>query len=191
MDKKHNIVHRKVIAVKRQFVRGFIDGSLSTLGVVIGASGAEISVIIAAGVGGVANGLSNIFGAFTAEKIEEQMQLLKIEKAMLKDLKETEIHRDVRRKVLKKSLIDGISTIFGSVVVVIPFLLALIFKAEAYLATLSSMMMTTLSLGIVGLYLGKLSKENLAISFAKMAAFGIITALISLMIEKGVHIAFE
>ncbi len=176
--------------MERQLVRGFIDGSLSTLGVVIGASGAEISVIIAAGIGGgVANGLSNIFGAFTAERIEEEMQLLKIERAMLKDLKKTEIHRDARRKVLKKSLIDGISTIFGSVVVVIPFLLTLIFKAEAYLATLSSMAVTTLSLGIIGLYLGKLSKENLVISFAKMATFGIITALISMMIEKSVHIA--
>ncbi len=176
--------------MKRQLVRGFIDGSLSTLGVVIGASGAEISVIIAAGIGGgVANGLSNIFGAFTAERIEEEMQLLKIERAMLKDLKETEIYKDVRRKVLKKSFTDGASTIFGSVVVIVPFILALLLKAEVYLATLSSIAITTLSLGIIGLYLGKLSKENLVVSFAKMAAFGIVTALLSMMIEKSVHFA--
>ena len=86
--------------MERQLVRGFIDGSLSTLGVVIGASGAEISIIIAAGIGGgVANGLSNVFGAFTAERIEEEMQIVKIERAMLKNLKETEIYKSVRRKV--------------------------------------------------------------------------------------------
>lgn len=176
--------------MERQLVRGFIDGSLSTLGVVIGASGAEISVIIAAGIGGgVANGLSNVFGAFTAERIGEEMQLLKIERAMLKNLKETEIYRDVREKVLKKSLMDGISTIFGSVVVIIPFLLTMIFRPEAYPTTLLSIAITTLSLGIIGLYLGKLSKENLVISFSKMAAFGIITALVSMIIEKSVHIA--
>ena len=176
--------------MERQLVRGFIDGSLSTLGVVIGASGAEISIIVAAGIGGgVANGLSNIFGAFTAERIEEEMQILRIERAMLKNLKETDIYKNVRRKVLKKSLADGASTIFGSVVVIIPFILALLLRVEVYLATISSIAITTLCLGVIGLYLGKLSKENLALSFAKMAAFGIVTALLSMAIEKSVHFA--
>ncbi len=174
--------------MERQLVRGFIDGSLSTLGVVIGASGAEISVIIAAGVGGgVANGLSNIFGAFTAERIEEEMHLMKIERAMLKDLKETEIYRHAKREVLKKSILDGISTIFGSITVIIPFILALVFKDWTHLAPLSSALITTVSLGIIGLYIGKLSKENLILSFAKMAVFGIVTALLSMIIERSVH----
>ncbi|WP_290899845.1 TIGR00267 family protein [Ferroglobus sp.] len=176
--------------MERQLVRGFIDGSLSTLGVVIGASGAEISIIIAAGIGGgVANGLSNVFGAFTAERIEEEMQIVKIERAMLKNLKETEIYKSVRRKVLKKSLIDGVSTIFGSVIVVLPFFFALVLNASPFFATLVSIALTTVALGLIGLYLGKLSKENLAISFAKMAAFGIVTAFLSMLVEKGVHFA--
>ena len=176
--------------MERQLVRGFIDGSLSTLGVVIGASGAEISIIIAAGIGGgVANGLSNVFGAFTAERIEEEMQIVKIERAMLKNLKETEIYKSVRRKVLKKSLIDGVSTIFGSVIVVLPFFFALVLNASPFFATLVSIALTTVALGLIGLYLGKLSKENLALSFAKMAAFGIVTAFLSMLVEKGVHFA--
>ena len=67
----------------RYIVRGLIDGSLSALGVVIGASGsADASVIIAAGLGGgIANGLSNILGAFTAEKATLERERIQKKKA--------------------------------------------------------------------------------------------------------------
>ena len=64
----------------RYIIRGLIDGSLSTFGVVIGASGGDVSIIIAAGIGGgVANGISNILGALTAERaILEGKRSLKV-----------------------------------------------------------------------------------------------------------------
>ena len=97
---------KKVVASKHQkryLIRGFIDGVLSSLGVVIGAStaiGATVgsnnataasAIIIAAGIGGgIANGLSNILGASVGEKLVKEIELGEIEKAI--DRKSTRLN---------------------------------------------------------------------------------------------------
>ncbi|WP_456369499.1 TIGR00267 family protein [Geoglobus sp.] len=175
--------------MERQFVRGFIDGALSVLGVVIGASAGNLDVIISAGIGGgVANGISNIFGAFTAERVEEEKEFRKIERSMLVELRDTELYREVRRRVMVRGLVDGISTIFGSVVPVFPFVLAYFLGMSIRTALILSVSLTAISLGLIGLYYGRVSRENLVISCAKMVLMGLFTALISVGIERGVHI---
>lgn len=174
--------------MERQFVRGFIDGALSVLGVVIGASAGQIEIIISAGIGGgVANGISNVFGALTAERVEEEKEFQKIEKSMLVGLRETELYKTVRRRVMVKGLADGFSTIIGSIVPVFPFILAFILDFSARLALIMSVSFTAVSLGIIGVYFGKVSKENIMVSSAKMILMGLVTALISFGIERGIH----
>lgn len=97
----------------RYVVRGLIDGSLSTLGVVIGASGGETSIIIAAGIGGgIANGISNILGALTAERaiIEEERE--KKEKSLLignGNLKGTHEYQYKLNKTMYSGTYDGLN----------------------------------------------------------------------------------
>ena len=68
------------------FVRGIIDGLLSTLGVVIGASSADKAIILAAGIGGaVANGVSNFLGAFSSEEYKGYLEIQKLENAIESD----------------------------------------------------------------------------------------------------------
>ncbi len=174
--------------MERQFVRGFIDGALSVLGVVIGASAGQIDIIISAGIGGgVANGISNVFGAFTAERVQEEREFQKIEKSMLVELRETELYKTVRRRVMIRGLVDGISTVIGSIVPVLPFILAFIIGFSAYLALAMSVSFTAISLGIIGIYFGRISKENIIVSSSKMVLMGIVTAIISFGIERGIH----
>ncbi len=175
--------------VERQFVRGFIDGALSVLGVVIGASAGNLDIIISAGIGGgVANGISNVFGAFTAERVEEEKEFRKIEKSMLVELRDTELYREVRRRVMLRGIVDGISTIFGSMVPVFPFIAAYVLGTSVRSALIMSVTLTALSLGMIGIYYGRISRENLVISCVKMVLMGLVTALISVGIERGVHI---
>ncbi|WP_048093102.1 TIGR00267 family protein [Geoglobus acetivorans] len=174
--------------MERQFVRGFIDGALSVLGVVIGASGGQLDIIISAGIGGgVANGISNIFGAFTAERVEEEREFRELEKSMLVELRETELYRKVRKRVMLRGIVDGISTILGSIVPVLPFILAYFLDFSVQLALIASVTLTALSLGVLGLYFGSVSKENLAVSSAKMVLMGLVIAIVSIAIERGIH----
>ena len=103
------------------FVRGIIDGLLSTLGVVIGASAADKAIILSAGIGGaVANGVSNFLGAFSSEEYKGQLHIQKIEEAMLsRGIEESEIGKSMKKERIKAGLLDGSSTIIGGFIPVL------------------------------------------------------------------------
>ncbi|ACX72399.1 protein of unknown function DUF125 transmembrane [Methanocaldococcus vulcanius M7] len=170
-------------AETRYIVRGLIDGSLSALGVVIGASGsADASVIIAAGLGGgIANGLSNILGAFTAEKASLERERIQKEKSLLKKsgyLKKSVIYQKAIRETMICGLIDGISTTIGSALPVVPFFVFDI-KTALYVA----IGITITILFILGVFIGKISRENVIISGIKMVVGALVVAMLCFLIE--------
>lgn len=162
------------------FVRGLVDGSLSTLGVVIGASTGPSNIILAAGLGGtVANGISNILGAFSAEKATVYEKLKNIEKAMIeKDLKGSFLQKKAESNVVKAGLIDGGATILGGAIPVVPF----VFLSQS-VALLVSVLLVLILLFFLGVYLGKLSKENLLFSGIKMVVYSLIIATMAYIIQ--------
>ncbi|ABO35216.1 protein of unknown function DUF125, transmembrane [Methanococcus maripaludis C5] len=167
----------------RYVVRGLIDGSLSTLGVVIGASGGETSIIVAAGIGGgIANGISNILGALTAERamIEEERE--KKEKSLLignGNLKGTHEYQYKINKTMYSGTYDGLSTCLGAVIPVIPF-----FVFDPGFALIIAVALTLLILLGLGIFIGKLSRDNLITSGLKMVLGGVIVAVICFVVEK-------
>ncbi len=171
----------------RYLIRGLIDGSLSTLGIVIGASIAiglspeATRIIVAAGIGGgIANGLSNIIGAFAAEKTVAHKELERVERAMLKRgaIKNSELHRETEKRILSSSAIDGLATIGGSVIPVLPF-----FILPALQALEWSVAVTLALFFFLGIYIGRISRENLALSGFKMVLFAGATAGIAALIK--------
>lgn len=167
----------------RYVIRGLIDGSLSSLGVIIGASGGEVSIIIAAGIGGgVANGISNILGALTAERAILESIRASQEKVLLRkegSLKSSTMYREALNKTTVSGIWDGLSTIFGSIIPITPFLFL-----PKDLAIYSAIIITMAILFILGIFIGKMSRENILISGIKMALIGLIVALISFAIEN-------
>ena len=167
----------------RYIIRGLIDGSLSSLGVVIGASGGDVSIIIAAGIGGgVANGISNILGALTAERAILEGKRSSQEKVLLKEegsLKKTSFYKEALNKTAISGIGDGVSTAFGSIIPVLPFLFL-----DKQMAMIVAILITLLILFILGIFIGKISKENLVISGFKMVIGGLLVAIISFIIEQ-------
>ncbi len=171
----------------RYLIRGLIDGSLSTLGIVIGASIAiglsqeAARIVVAAGIGGgIANGLSNIIGAFAAEKTVAHKELERIERAMLKRgaIKNSGLYRKTEKRILSSSVIDGLATIGGSLIPVLPF-----FVLPALPALEWSVAVTLALFFSIGIYIGKVSRENLALSGFKMVLFAGATAGIAALIK--------
>lgn len=163
----------------RYFIRGLIDGSLSTLGIVIGASIASPIVIISAAVGGaVANGFSNILGAFSAEYAIRYRSFRELERHMLKDLEGTQLDEKTKKDIQKSGFVDGGSTMLGGVVPILPFLF--LAPAQALLVSIAAVVILMLMLGIV---IGRISKENLVWSAAKMVIFTAATAAVLLVIQ--------
>ncbi|MEF8879315.1 MAG: VIT1/CCC1 transporter family protein [Candidatus Thermoplasmatota archaeon] len=180
--------------LSRYLVRGFIDGILSSLGVVIGASAAigltttqeTLSVIIAAGVGGgIANGFSNILGASVGEKIVKEIKLTEIERAMLtkRGLKGTSIDKELEEKILKSGIYDGIATFGGALIPVSPFIIGSFFTAETSILLYVSITLSLCLFFILGVYVGRLAKESMILSGLKLVTFGVITAVIATLIR--------
>jgi predicted membrane protein (TIGR00267 family) len=82
---------------RRLFVMNAFDGTLTIMGVVIGAHFAGVinpHVIITAGIGGsVAMGISGVSGAYLTDRAERKRDLRKLEMAMLKNLEDTHYAR--------------------------------------------------------------------------------------------------
>jgi len=162
--------------------RGMMDGTLSTLGVVIGATGAPPEVIIAAGIsGGLANSFSNIFAAFTSYETELMIDINSIKGAMLrKDMENTEVYEEGKQEVNKQSLADGVATAFGALVPVTPY-----FFFPSHLSVFIAVFLTSLLGLFVGLVMGKISKRSLIKSGIKMAISAIVVGIISALVQSG------
>lgn len=168
--------------------RGAIDGSLSTLGIVIGAISASPKVVIAAGLsGGVANGLSNMFAAVSAEKTEMLTDLSDIEDAMLKDdLRDTVLHEVKNKKVRLRGFVDGISTILGALIPVTPY-----FFAPANVAVLMAIFFTSLLSFFLGFAMASVSGRNILKIGVKMAIIAIMVAIICTVVQQAIEIGFR
>jgi len=181
---------------KRYLIRGFIDGVLASLGVVIGASTAigatnttaATSIIIAAGIGGgVANGLSNILGASVGEKLVKEIELGEIEKAMLKkggDLHGTVIDEQLNQTLLSSALYDGFATFIGSIIPVLPFIFGSFLLIADIISLYSSIVISLALFFVLGIYIGKIARERMILSGLKLVTFGIITVIITTMIRN-------
>ncbi len=163
------------------FLRGFIDGTLATLGIVIGALSASPPIIIAAAVGGtLANGISNILSAFSSEGAARYAELRALEKAMVARRMEGNVfaEREIRKESLKAGLSDGAGTIAGGAIPIVPFVVM-----PDFYPFFTAVGLVTIILALVGIYLGRLSKKNLAFSAVRMVIFALAIAAAVYFVE--------
>jgi predicted membrane protein (TIGR00267 family) len=167
-----------------KLLRGFMDGALSTLGIVIGAYAAAGPVIIAAAIGGtLANGISNALSAYSASEAEQYSEMRSIEDAMVaRELKGSAIERKIRRDNLLASVADGMATLIGGAFPILP---------QLFLKPPQSMFLAAglviLIIFLIGIYLGKVSRRNILLSALKMAFFGIVIAGVVYLIQSMIN----
>jgi len=166
--------------MRGSFLRGLLDGALSTLGVVIGAYAAAPSVIIAAAVGGtIANGISNTLSAFSAAGSEQYRQLRSVEKAMVsRQLKESILDQRIGRRTMLAGAVDGVATMIGGALPTIPYVFLPRLQAMGL-----SIGLVVLTAAVAGVYLGRLSRRNLLLSALKMAIFAVVVAAVVYLVQ--------
>ncbi len=113
---------------RRYFVMNAFDGSLTTLGIILGTALAQVQsprIIIGAGVGAsLAMGMSGFFGTYMTERAERTRKLKKLERAMVTNLDET-VWDDASSFVsIWAAAVDGLSPALTAMIAVIPFMVA-------------------------------------------------------------------
>ena len=171
---------------RRYFVMNGFDGAMTAFGIILGSWIAGVSnptVIVLAGLGAcLAMGLSGFFGAYMAERAERERHLKELEKATHNhvDPIQYEASRFVEFYV---ALIDGLSPTLTAIISIIPFILVSAGWMSIGDAYIVSMILALITLFLLGIYLGKISKENSWLYGVAMLIVGAFTALIIFFIQ--------
>ena len=171
---------------RRYFVMNGFDGAMTVFGIVLGSWIAGVSrseIIVLAGLGAcLAMGLSGFFGALMAEKAERERHLKEMEVDTNNHV--DPIHYDAARFVtFYVAFIDGLSPALTAVISLTPFFLVsaeLMVIGNAYVISLALSLAT---LFLLGIYLGKVAKENGWLYGVAMLTVGAFTALMIFLIQ--------
>jgi TIGR00267 family protein len=176
--------------MSRYVALGTLDGILAVMGVTLAASGVasagglEISnfAIGLTGLsGGIALAMSNAFGSFIGERAEEARTLRELEEKMMLnegDLDETIIYKQAKRRIYMSMFTHGFSSFIGSFVPVMPFLLI----QDKITATITTVVLCFVALIILGLYLGKVSRDSLLRVSFEIVLIGVLISVVSFII---------
>jgi predicted membrane protein (TIGR00267 family) len=166
---------------RRYFVMNGFDGAMTVFGIVLGSWIAGVSkpeIIILAGLGAcLAMGLSGFFGAYMAEKAERERRLKEMEEATNNNVNPIQ-YKAARFIEIYVALIDGLSPALTGISSLIPFILASagwMCIGNAYTVSLA---LSLAMLFLLGIYLGKIARENGWLYGIAMLMVGAFTALI-------------
>jgi len=169
----------------RYFVLNGFDGILTVLGVIIGSyiTGTEISNVLIGGFG-AATGLffSGLSAAYITERAQRTKELNKVEEHMKTDLSGTKKEKEVKESIKKTSIINGVSPLLFSTIVLSPFIAGKF--VEIGLVYEISFVISLISLAVLGAYLPEDNRLKIKSAVWMILAgigVGIVTALISMI----------
>ncbi len=167
---------------RRYFAMNAFDGVLTIIGVLMGNYAAHVrdaKVVIVTGFSTcMAMGISGLWGAYLTESAERKRDLDDLENHTLTDLSNTKIGRASRVAVVVVALVDGLAPFLAALVVLLPFFFSGLLD-DIVVSYYASLGMALVVLFAVGAFLGKVSKQNLIISGAKMIGAGLVSILLS------------
>ncbi len=134
--------------------------------------------------GGIALALSNAFGSFIGERAEEVRSIRELEQKMMLEegkLDDTHIHQQAKKRIYMSMFTHGFSSFIGSFVPVVPFILI----SDRINATICTVILCFVALVILGVYLGKVSRESLLKTSVEIMLIGVLISVVSYLIGGG------
>ena len=167
---------------RRYFVKNGFDGSMTMLGIIVGSWVVGVThpeIVVTAGLGAcLAMGISGLFGAYMTERAERKRDLKTLENAMVTKLDGSVITDASTFVSLFAAIVDGGSPMLTAIVSLSPFILTLYGFVAIENAYLVSFTLTLVTLFMLGLYLGKIAKENAFLYGIQTLIAGVITVVI-------------
>jgi len=138
-----------------------------------------MGVILTSGIAMMVSGFS---GTYMTESAERNRSLNELEDAMLVNLDDTLYGRASRFVSAFAALVDGSAPFIAALPSLVPFLMVPgMFSIETgYMASVAASLTTLFTLGV---YLGRISGENILVYGLKMVVAGAVVALIALVLN--------
>jgi predicted membrane protein (TIGR00267 family) len=172
---------------RRYFVKNGFDGSMTMLGIIVGNWVANVTkpeiVVLTAGLSTcLAMGISGISGAYMTERAERKRDLKDLESAMITKLDDCVISDATRFVSFYAALVDGGSPTITALISLAPFFLLLQGLIAVQVAYIASLALTLVTLFTLGMYLGKIAKENALLYGIQTLLAGVATVAIVLLL---------
>jgi len=173
---------------RRYLVMNAFDGALAILSVVVSAYFAmgvqDPRLIVAVGLANCfAMGISGFTGTFMTERAERRRRLKELESLLLTDLEDTDLERASLLASVYVALIDGLAPMVAAVVSLTPLMIAMFFPLDMRSVIYAALALNMATLFALGAFLGRVSKENIALSGLKMVLIGVGTALLCSLLK--------
>ena len=170
---------------RRALANNAFDGVLTMIGVLMGSylggvtnAGTVLQVGIATS---ISIGVSGLWGAYLAESAERGRELAELERISLTDLGDTKIGRASRVAVIVVSLVDGLSPLVSSLIVLTPIFFAPVI-GNILLSYALSLVVALIALFGLGMFLGHISGRNLAGYGLRTVVAGIVAIAINALL---------
>jgi predicted membrane protein (TIGR00267 family) len=172
---------------RRLFVTNSFDGLLTTIGVLLGSyigGAVDPRAYIGAVLGGtVTMGIfSGYLGAFFSEKAERKKELKELQTQVMKDLSNTIYGKASKYIPYYVAAWSSVGLLLFPIISVSPFLLSIYNLITVKIALATSLSITNILVFMLGVYLGKVSGENVMKSGLTMLSTSLAaTVLLSLV----------
>jgi predicted membrane protein (TIGR00267 family) len=170
---------------RRYFISNGFDGTLTSIGIVVGSYLSGVSegiTVFNIGLGAaVGLGTSGVWSVWEIERAEKQAELASLETAMLTDLEGTAVQERLvgARKI--NAVASGIGPLIGILCPLLPFL------AHGVLLSLLEATILGVAIGVsvlfaFGAYLGSISKQRWFVAGIRMGLAGVVVALLNIVL---------
>ncbi len=168
---------------RRYFTLNSFDGILTTVAILLANFFADVtlrSIIVTSSIGAAtAVAISGFYGAYITEKAERMGKIRKLENTIGLRLTKTQFEEAHTFAILALALIEGLSPFIISSLIVLPFFIMDSIEGAYY----SAFSIAGLALFLLGIFLGKISKENLILSGIKMFIVGVVCTITVIIVE--------
>ncbi|WP_165875239.1 hypothetical protein [Natrarchaeobius chitinivorans] len=170
---------------RRYFIANGFDGTLTSIGVVVGAylSGIDDGLtVIAIGVGAaVGLGTSGVWSVWEIERAEAMAERQRLERAMLTELEDTRVQREGRAAQIVHAAASASGPLLAIGLTLFPLALeGVVFSMLE--AVLASITVGVLILSTFGVYLASISRQRWYVAAARMGIAGIVVAAINVVL---------
>lgn len=172
---------------RRALANNGFDGVLTTIGLLVGSYVAGIRsarIVISTGLAtAMAMAISGGWGAYLAENAERRRDLAELEGIALTDLGHSKIGRASRAAVIVVALVDGLSPLVASLIVLIPMFIVRD-SGSIQLAFGACMLVALVGLFGLGMFLGHISGKNMLLYGLRTIAAGLVSMAFGFLLGK-------
>ena len=179
------LADEEVRAISRRYLvsNGF-DGALTSIGVAVGSflTGVPTGLAVVKIGLGAAVGLatSGVWSVWEIERAEKRAELADVERAMLRDLSGTRLHREQRTARAVNAVASGLGPVAGVLLPMTPYLMAP--SIGLLWATVAAVGVGVGVLFAFGSYVGTTAGLNPYVAGARMGVAGLVVAVVNYLL---------